>query len=183
MDLQTSAFERELESPVLNDVLPLCELAKGLEEAGEFEVAEDVLRPFWAGVSHRPNTEGLTDDAKAELLLRTGTLTGWLGSARQIPGSQELAKDLISESGSLFEAVGLSDKLAESRINLAVCYWREGGLDEARVTLGLVLESLHESRSEQKLRALLTSAIVESAATRDRSALLIYKEAAPLFQS
>ena len=183
MDLQTSAFEKELETPALDDVLPLCELAKGLEEAGEFEVAEDALRPFWAGVSHRPNTAGLTGLAKAELLLRTGTLTGWLGSARQIPGSQELAKDLISESGSLFEDIALREKLAEARVNLAVCYWREGGLDEARVTLRLVLESLHESQSEQKLRALLTSAIVESAATRDRSALQIYKEAAPLFES
>ncbi|HEV2836658.1 MAG TPA: helix-turn-helix domain-containing protein, partial [Pyrinomonadaceae bacterium] len=66
---------------------------------------------------------------------------------------------------------------------MAVCYWREGGLDEARVTLRLVLDSLHESRSEQKLRALLTSAIVESAATRDRSALVIYEQAAPLFES
>lgn len=183
MDLQTSAFEKEIETPVLDDVLPLCELAKGLEEAGEFEVAEDALRPFWDGVLHRPNTVGLSSQVKAELLLRTGTLTGWLGSARQIPSSQELAKDLISESGSLFEAIGLNEKLAEARVNLAVCYWREGGLDEARVTLQLVLESLQDSQSEQKLRALLTSAIVESAATRDRSALLIYKEAAPLFES
>jgi tetratricopeptide (TPR) repeat protein len=46
-----------------------------------------------------------------------------------------------------------------------------------------VLDSLKESQSEQKLRALLTSAIVEAAATRDRNALLIYREAAPLFDS
>ena len=183
MDLQTSAFEKELETPVLDNVLPLCELARGLEEAGEFEVAEEALRPFWTGVPDRPNTTGLRSEAKAELLLRTGTLTGWLGAARQIPGSQELAKDLISESSSVYESIGLAEKLAEARVNLAVCYWREGGLDEARVTLRLVLESLHESRSEQRLRALLTSAIVESAATRDRSALLIYKEAAPLFEA
>lgn len=183
MDLQTSALEKDHETPVLDNVLPLCELAKGLEEAGEFDVAEEALRPFWTGVSHRPNTTGLTDEGKAELLLRTGTLTGWLGAARQIPGSQELAKDQISESSSLFEVIGLAEKVAEARINLAVCYWREGGLDEARVTLRLVLENLHESRSEQKLRALLTSAIVESAATRDRSALLIYQEATPLFEA
>lgn len=183
MDLQTSAPEKELEAPVLDNVLPLCELAKGLEDAGEFEIAEEALQPFWTGVSHRPNTVGLTGEAKAELLLRTGTLTGWLGAARQVPGSQELAKDLISESSSLFELIGLPEKVAEARVNLAVCYWREGGLDEARVTLRLVLESLHETRSEQKLRALLTSAIVESAATRDRSALVIYREATPLFQA
>jgi tetratricopeptide (TPR) repeat protein len=183
MDLRTSVFDREAESPVLENVLPLCELAKGLEEAGEFELAEETLRPFWEGLSYRPNTSGLGEGAKAELLLRTGTITGWLGSAKQIAGSQELAKDLISESATLFESFRHTEKLAEARVNLAVCYWREGGLDEARVTLRLVLDELKESRSEQKLRALLTSAIVESAATRDRTALQIYKQAAPLFES
>src|SRR5262249_10272696 len=158
-------------------------LAKGLEEAGEFELAEETLRPFWEGLAHRPSTSGLGVEAKAELLLRTGTITGWLGAAKQIAGSQELAKDLISEGASLFETFGQTEKIAEARVNLAVCYWREGGLDEARVTLRLVLESLKESRSEQKLRALLTSAIVETAATRDRSALMIHQEAAPLFDA
>jgi len=183
MNLRTSVFEREADSPVLENVLPLCELAKGLEEAGEFELAEETLRPFWDGLSYRPTTDGLGTEAKAELLLRTGTITGWLGSAKQIAGSQELAKDLISESATLFESFRQTEKLAEARVNLAVCYWREGGLDEARVTLRLVLDDLKESRSEQKLRALLTSAIVESAATRDRNALMIYKQAAPLFDS
>lgn len=183
MDLQTSVFEREAESPALENLLPLCELAKGLEDAGEFELAEETLRPFWSGLPNVPNTNGLQREAKAELLLRAGTITGWLGSARQISGSQEIAKDLISESAGIFEADGLSEKLAEARVNLAVCYWREGGLDEARVTLRLVLDSLHESRSEQKLRALLTSAIVEASAKRDRTALVIYREAAPLFNS
>ena len=183
MDLQTSVFEREAENPALDNVQPLCELAKGLEEAGEFELAEETLRPFWRGVPNLPNTHGLQGDAKAELLLRAGTLTGWLGSARQISGAQEIAKDLISQSARIFDSCGLSEKLAEARVNLAVCYWREGGLDEARITLRLVIDSLYESKSEQRLRALLTSAIVEASAKRDRDALLIYKEAAPLFES
>jgi tetratricopeptide (TPR) repeat protein len=65
---------------------------------------------------------------------------------------------------------------------LSICYWREGGLDEARVTLQLVLETLADSHSEQRLRALLNSALVEWAATRDRDAVRICSEAAPLFQ-
>jgi tetratricopeptide (TPR) repeat protein len=183
MDLQTSIFERVADSSTLENILPLCELAKGLEDAGEFELAEETLRPFWAGLPTRPNTAGIAGEAKGELLLRTGTLTGWLGSAKQISNSQEIAKDLISESAGIFEGLGLAEKLAEARVNLAVCYWREGGLDEARVTLQLVFDNFNESRSEQKLRALLTSAIVETAATRDRNALLIYKEAAQSFES
>ena len=183
MDLQTSIYDRETHSPVVDNLLPLCELARTLEEAGEFELAEEALQPFWAGVPNLPNTHGLVGNVKAELLLRAGTLTGWLGSAKQVTGAQEIAKDLISESATIFETIGLTEKLAEARVNLAVCYWREGGLDEARVNLRLVLDDLKGSQSEQKLRALLTSAIVEGGATRDRSALLIYKEAGSLFEA
>lgn len=182
MELHTSVYDHDADFSVADDVIPLCELAKGLEEAGEFERAEDALRPFWRGVLTRPVTAGLTNEAEAELLLRTGTLTGWLGSAKQLAGTQELAKDLISESAGLFEDLGLSEKVAEARVDLAICYWREGGLDEARITLRLVLDELGEKQSEQKLRALLNSAIVEKVATRDNEALRIYRQAAPQFE-
>jgi tetratricopeptide (TPR) repeat protein len=181
MDLHTSVYESVASSAATEDVLPLCELAKNLEEAGEFDQAAETLRPFWKGLLNRPETTGLEQDAKAELILRSGTLTGWLGSAKQVSGAQEVAKDLISESAALYETLGASEKVAEARVDLAICYWREGGLDEARVTLKLVLESLHDTRSEQKLRALLNSAIVERAATRERDALKICIETASLF--
>src|SRR6185295_6129093 len=129
----------------------------------------------------RPETIGLADDAKAELLLRAGTLTGFLGSAKQLAGAQDAAKDLISESAAIFESLGKSEKIAESGVDLAICYWREGALDEARVTLRLVLGRLGDIRNEQRLRALLNSAMVEKAAMRDREALRIYREAAPEF--
>jgi tetratricopeptide (TPR) repeat protein len=181
MDLQASVFQNQTEISVVDNVIPLCELARGLEEAGEFERAAEILQPFWNGLPQRPEIDGLSDEAKAELLLRTGTLTGWLGSAKQVPGAQEVAKDLISESAAIFESLGMSEKVAEARVDLAICYWRESALDEARVTLRLVLNSLGDSRSEQRLRALSNSAMVERAATRDRDALRIYMEAAPLF--
>lgn len=183
MDLQTSVYQSATDPAVADDVIPFCELAKNLEEAGEFDRAAQTLSPFWNGLLHRPNTKGLKREAQAELLLRCGTLTGWLGSAKQIPGAQEVAKDLISESASLFEAIGMSEKVAEAQVDLSICYWREGGLDEARVTLRMVLASLGERHSEQRLRALLNSALVEWAATRDHDALKICMDAAPLFES
>ena len=182
MELHTAAFNNPTEISVTDNIIPLCELAKNLEEAGEFESAYETLQPFWHGVLQRPETEGLGDDAKAELLLRAGTLTGWMGSAKQISGAQEAAKDLISESATIFEALGKIEKVAEARVDLAICYWREGALDEARVTLELVLDTLRQAQSEQKLRALLNSAIVEKAATRDHKALTIYRNAAPQFE-
>jgi tetratricopeptide (TPR) repeat protein len=181
MELHTAALKNPTEISLTDDVIPLCELAKNLAEAGEFENACEVLQPFWRGLLHRPETTGLAEDAKAEVLLRTGTLTGWLGSAKQVTGAQEAAKDLISESADIFEALGHVEKTAEARVDLAICYWREGALDEARITLRLVLDGLGEIQSEQKLRALLNSAIVERSATRDYEALRIYREAAPKF--
>ena len=182
MDLRTSLFNPVIDPAVADDVIPLCEFARNLEEAGEFERAAETLSGFWSGLLDRPQTRGLTQDGKAELLLRTGTLTGWLGSAKQVPGAQEVAKDLISESAAIFEQLGKIEKVAEARVDLATCYWREGGLDEARVTLHLVLDSLRESSSEQRLRALMNSAVVEWTATRDQDALRICSEAAPLFE-
>lgn len=183
MDLRTSVYGKIADPAIADDVLPLCELAKSFEEAGEFEQAVEVLSPFWSGIPDRPHIVGLNERAQAELLLRSGTLTGFLGSAKQIAGAQESAKDLISESATLFENLGLSEKVAEARVDLAICYWREGGLDEARVTLRLVLDSLTHSQSEQNLRALLNSALVEWTATRDTDALRICGDAAPLFDS
>ena len=181
MDLQTSVFENQTAFSVADNALPLCELAWRLEEAGEFERAAETLRPFWRGIPHRPDTEGLSDEAQAELLLRTGMLTGWLGSAKQVSGAQEIAKDLLSESAALYDALGMTEKVAEARVYLSTCYWREGALDEARVTLRLVLDELGEKHSEPKLRAILNLGIVEKTATRDRDALRIYRESAPLF--
>ena len=183
MELHTAIFQDLTANSIADDVIPLCELAKNLGEAGEFESACEILRPFWQGLITRPETTGLPDEAKAELLLRVGSLTGFLGSAKQMAGAQEAAKDLISESAYIFEALGKSEKIAEARVDSAICYWRERALDEARVTLQLVLEGLGDVQNEQKLRALLNSAIVEKAATRDREALRIYREAAPQFDA
>ncbi len=182
MDLQTSVFDAQTEISVTDNIIPLCELARGLEEAGEFERAAEILHPFWKGLPHRPETEGLNDEAKAELLLRAGTLTGWLGSAKQVPGAQEIAKDLISESAAIFDSLGMTEKVAEARVDLSTCYWREGALDEARVTLRHVFDTLGDRQSEQRLRALLNAAIIEKVSTRSRDALRIYSEATALFE-
>src|SRR5436190_3766633 len=123
MNLQTRVFESPADSAVAENVIPLCELAKGLEEAGEFEEAAETLSPFWTGPLNRPEIKGLEPRAKAELLLRSGTLTGWLGSAKQVSGAQEVAKDLVSESATVFENLGLIEKVAEARVDLAICYW------------------------------------------------------------
>jgi len=160
----------------------LCARAKDLEEAGRFEDARATISEFWQRIGKRPRVEGLTEIAQAELLLRAGALSGWIGSAGQISGAQEIAKDLISESAGAFEKLGLVERVAEARVDLAICYWREGAFAEARITLDDALLRLGDLNSEQKLRAFLNKAMLEEVSNRHREALRLHREAAPLFE-
>src|SRR5713226_1025907 len=125
-----------------------CRLAKQLEKAGEYEAACEALSEFWLERHEPPKLEGLDEATKAEVLLRVGALAGWLGSAHQAEGSQETAKNLITRGIEIFQEIGESARVAEARADLALCYWREGAFDEARVVLTQVINELGESDSE-----------------------------------
>jgi tetratricopeptide (TPR) repeat protein len=181
---QLSTRLQDEESLSLRDRVWLrCRLAKELEDIGDYESARELLSPFWRDVRERPDVADLDAETVAELLLRCGTLTGWLGNLKQVKGAQEDAKDLIGESLSRFEQQGLSLRAAEAQTELAYCYWREGAFDEARVLLQTVIEGLDEDGSELRLVALLRSALVESSATRFSDSLRILLDAAPLFET
>ncbi|MDT4895536.1 MAG: two-component system, NtrC family, response regulator AtoC [Acidobacteriota bacterium] len=158
-----------------------CQLAKELEDSGNYEAARNALGEFWRRIGERPQIDGLDQPTASEVLLRVGSLTGWIGSANQVDGAQEIAKNLITESVTIFEALQESEKAAEAYIDLAICYGREGAFDEARVTLREVLNLLANKSSEQKARALLNSAIIEMQLGRFNDALQILIEAEPLF--
>src|SRR5947209_20591644 len=82
-----------------------CELAKRLEETGKYEAAREAMGELWRGVGHRLVLDDLEKETAAEVLLRAGVLTGWIGSVKQIEGAQETAKNLISESIAIFESL------------------------------------------------------------------------------
>jgi tetratricopeptide (TPR) repeat protein len=159
-----------------------CRLARELEEAGNYEAAREAMGEFWQRVGERPVVEGLDQETAADVLLRAGSLTGWLGSAKQIEGAQEMAKDLISESIRIFETSGRIDKVAEAQSDLAICYWRAGAFDDARVMLEEALIQIDEADIELKAVVLIRRALVERAATRLNDALRIYDTHAPLFE-
>ncbi|HEY8184766.1 MAG TPA: tetratricopeptide repeat protein [Pyrinomonadaceae bacterium] len=160
-----------------------CARAKELVESGKFDEARAALSEFWGRIGDRPRVQGLDPATRAEVLLRVGVLSSWLGTARQIPGAQEAAKDLISESSTIFEQLGLTEKVAETRVDLGVCYWREGAHDEARINYDDALQRLGNLESEQRLRALLNKAIVEEVSFRSRDAVKILLESESLFET
>jgi CheY-like chemotaxis protein len=160
-----------------------CQLAKQLEETGNYEAAREAMGALWRGVGHRPVLEELGPAISAEVLLRVGVLTGWIGCAKQIEGSLETAKDLISESFTIFESLRDTLKTAEAQMELGHCYWREGAFNEARDLLKEVLSRLSDGDVELKAVTLSRLAIVEKVSNRLNEALHILMEAAPLFET
>jgi CheY-like chemotaxis protein len=127
--------------------------------------------------------EGLSELTAAEVLLRVGSLSGYLGSIQQIDGAQEAAKDLISESITRFEALGEATMIAAAQSELAFCYRRAGAHDEARVLYQQALNGLADSgKKELQAGILLRLAVVESFCGRYNDSLRILTNSAELFE-
>jgi two-component system, chemotaxis family, chemotaxis protein CheY len=156
-----------------------CQLAKELEDVGNYEAAREAMGELWSRVGEYPALDELDQPTAAEVLLRVGVITGWLGSTKQIEGAQEIAKNLLSESQSRFEALGATEKAAEAQMELGHCYWREGAFDNAHVLLREASDRLPDG--DTKAVTLLRLAAVEGSLKRYNDALRIDLEAAPLF--
>jgi hypothetical protein len=61
----------------------ICTKMSELIYAGQYEAARDELGELWAGIGQRPQLNA-PPHVRAEVLLQCGTLSGWLGSAKQV---------------------------------------------------------------------------------------------------
>jgi len=179
---QLIALKNQKHLPLGERALRSCQLAKQLEKAGEYEAAYEALNEFWPNRNQPPNLDNLDEPMKAEMLLRTGALAGWLGSADQTEGSQETAKNLITNSIKTFEKLGQAVKTAEARGDLALCYWREGAYDEARVHLASALSGIGNKDPELRAVLLIRAGIIEERTQQLQQALRFYYQAEPLLE-
>ncbi len=159
-----------------------CAEAKRLEKIGEYQAAYEVLADYWPDRQAFPELPDLPEEIAADLLLRIGALSCWLGSADQTNGSQELGKDIINRALVTYETLNLPAKVAEARGDMGLCYWREGAFDEARVQFTTALDLVPESEHDLKAVLLIRSGIVEGDAHRLNTALGYYNEALPLVE-
>lgn len=182
MTLRTSLL-RDLENSSIsvNSRAELCcEAARQFENKGAYDEARKVLSGYWRRIGEHPKLTDLEPGASAEVLLRAGVLTGIIGSKKQITDAQEKAKDLISESQTIFESLRNIKKVAETQTELALCYWRTGEVNEARDLLKEALSSLTID-SELKAKGIIRLAIVERGAGHHDKALRILTSHASLF--
>jgi len=158
-----------------------CEESRRLERAGDYKAARLALRVLWSGrIGERPRLAELSVDTQAEVLWRVGSLSGWLGSASQIPGAQEFARDLLTESIALFESLGEQDKRAEAMGDLALCYWRLGAQDNGRALFQQAVDAAH--KPDTKLRTLTNASTVEISSGHYGDALALLNRAAAFLE-
>ena len=177
---------RELDDspPGVGGRVPLhCRAAAKLIFKGQYEAAGEALGELWAGIGRRPATEGMPPAVEAEVLLRCGALTGWLGSGRNVAGAQEQALDMLSEARRRFESEGRAAGASEAQYEMGMCYWRLGQYGEARVVLQEALKPLTDADYELKAKILIRRSIIEIWENRYYEALSALKEAEPVFAS
>lgn len=158
-----------------------CRTALELKESGEYDATLEAMFPLWKGVGSRPNTKGLHEAIAAEVLLTTGILTRWLGNRNEIKEADDYARDLITESITLYEALKDSRKVAEARAELGFCYWRVGAHDEARIYFNEALKRLTIG-GNARANALIGLSFVAWSESRYNEALKILIDNAPLFE-
>lgn len=159
-----------------------CRLARQLEKVGEYESACEALGEFWQAHENSTVLNGLDRETAAEILLRVGTLSGWLTSKHHT-GSQEQAKDLLTHSIEIFKQLERTEKVAEAQSDLALCYWREGAFNEARDILREAITDLGNAENDLRATTLIRRAVVEKTAARYGEALSVYKEASLLVET
>ena len=163
--------EMETHSPSADHLAErACQQAKALENKGSYEEAWRALNAHWPRFGERPQLTGLAPSVAAEILLRAGVITSAIGGNNQLAGAQEAAKNLISESISVFQSLNCQPKIEEAQVELALCYWRTGELNEARDLLDETLSRL-QADGEVRCRAVLRLAIVELDALRHHESL------------
>ena len=159
-----------------------CHQAKELQKLGDYEGAREALSEFWDGSAKVVTVDQLDAPLRADVLLRVGSVASRVGSTAPNEGTQETAKDFISQSIRIYEELGKQQKVAEARADLALCYWREGAFDEARINLAKALSETTKEDTDLRALILIRTGIVEADSRRLSEALKIYTDAADLVE-
>src|SRR5262249_34589768 len=144
-----------------------CAVAREQIDSGNYEAACAVLCQWWR-FGERPKVDGLSLQSCADLLFTIGELAGCVASTRQIPQGQKHGEGLLSGSIALFELLGSRVRAAEARLELALCYYRQGMFELGRSTLVEVLAELTPREGELRCLALIRLASLERHAGRLR---------------
>jgi len=159
-----------------------CAIAREQIDVGNYDAACLILHSWWR-LGSWPKLEGLNQHSCADLLFTVGELAGCVASTEQLPKGQKYGEALLSGSIALWEQLGSRIRAAEGRIELALCYYRQGLFDLGRSTLVIVLNSLSAEDHDLRSLALIRLASLERHAGRLHDARARLTEAAKIVRS
>lgn len=163
------------------EVQIVCTVAREQIEVGNYDAGCLMLRKWWRP-GESPNITGLHAYSAADLLFTTGSLAGCLSSTGHPPGGQKHAEALLCGAIGMFEHLGARRRSAESRIELALSYYRQGMFELTKNTLLKTLEDLDTSDINLRGLALLRLAVVERHAGHVQDSLKRLAEARELVE-
>ena len=141
-----------------------CTVSREQIAVGNFEAANQLLSE-WLSVDPPSNISQLSQASAADLLFTLGTLVGYRASTITSKG-QRHAEGLLSGAIALFEHLGLEVRTAETRIELARCFYREGLFDMACLELKRSLKVLVRDQDDLRSVCLVLLGAVERDAGR-----------------
>jgi tetratricopeptide (TPR) repeat protein len=119
------------------ELLHLIEEARNVELCKDLDSLRKILQSVW-NIEDTPNFGNYDEAIKAELLRLCGVFLSFYGFARNLKDYQIRGKNLLINAVEIFEAMKISDKAAEAKINLAFCYWSLGEVSEFETILNIV---------------------------------------------
>ena len=159
-----------LELTAAEQIQVYCAIVREQIDAGNYEAGCKILQPWWS-FGNRPKLDGLNPQSCADLLFTAGELAGFVANSKYRLRGQMHAEELLNGSVALFEQLGLYKRAAEGRIELALCYFRQGLFDIGRSTLVRVLDDLPSENWELLSVALMRLGALDRNAGRLNDAL------------
>ena len=126
--------------------------------------------------------EGLTSRPQQKFCYVAGRLRDGLAAQNRSKAHKKSRRILSAKVIAIFESLHDRKKVAEAQTEIAVCYRREGALEEARVRFAEAMARLDDEDGDLKAITLLRTAVLEQLANRLNDALHILTTAATLFE-
>ncbi len=149
-------------SQISDEIKEIIQDAKQHESVGRYNDAAKILSKYWKNTNERPDVSELNREEQAEILLRCGSLAGFIGSCSLKKDTQELAQTLITEANRLFWLSGNIERIAECETYMASTYQRLGQLSEARGWIDSAFRHELDEKSEVRLYTHVVDGIILS---------------------
>jgi tetratricopeptide (TPR) repeat protein len=130
----------------ISDVINLIEEARNAELCRDTDSLRKILQIVWEDNNRVPDFAEYEPVIRAELLRLCGFYLTFHGRSRNLTDFHLRAKDLLTNAIDIFQTEGLVDKAAESKINLAFCFWNSGEVEECEAFLSLVENDFNENK-------------------------------------